>query len=70
MNVKYCDFCPQSGKCEHEEKGYECALPVKLLYLENRKLHSVIEEIEKELNKKNSYVSKIIAIKQIIKFDI
>ena len=66
MNVKYCDFCPQSGKCEHEDKGYECAMPVKLLYLENQKLRYNIELIRKEIFKKKSYESKIIAIKGIV----
>lgn len=66
MNVKYCDFCPQSGKCEHEDKGYECAMPIKLLYLENQKLKYNIEKIRNELEKKKSYESKIIAIKGIV----
>lgn len=70
MNVKYCDFCPLDGKCENQNRGYECAMPVKLLYLENRKLRSVIEQIDKELEKKKSYMAKIIAIKELIKFDI
>lgn len=66
MNVKYCDFCPQSGKCEHQDKGYECVTPVKLLYLENHRLKSAIREIDKEIFKKKSYESKIIAIKGIV----
>ena len=67
MNVKYCDFCPESGKCENQSRGYECTIPVKLLYLENQKLRYTIREIRKELEKKKSYESKIIAVKGIIK---
>lgn len=66
MNVKYCDFCPQSGKCENQSRGYECAMPIKFLYLENHQLKYNIEQIRKELEKKKSYESKIIAIKGIV----
>jgi adenine-specific DNA glycosylase len=64
--IDYCDFCPLNGKCENQERGYECAMPVKLLYIENRELKIKIEKIEKEIYKKKSYMSKIISIKEII----
>lgn len=67
MDIKYCDFCPVQTTCTKKEHGDECVIPVKILFVENRKMKYTLEQIRKEVYKKKSYESKIIAINQLLK---